>query len=67
METVEGLVDPTDLVQMLEWMQAALGDPAFFVTTYSLQTWHALLAHAERLKPVTATEAHKQDVECILG
>jgi hypothetical protein len=54
MEAVQGLVNPTDLMQMLEWMQAALGDPGFFVTTYSLTIWRHVLAQTERLKPALA-------------
>ena len=59
MERVAALVpDPAILWQMLEWLQAALGDPGLFVTPYTLQTWRQVLATAERVWPMaTRSEA----------
>ena len=58
-ERVATLVpDPAILWQMLEWLQAALGDPGLFVTPYTLQTWRQVLATAERVWPMaTRSEA----------
>jgi hypothetical protein len=51
-----------DLVHMLEWMQAALGELGFYVTPIALQSWRAVLTAAEEFPALSGEYTVEQSL-----